>query len=141
MPYDTGRTEDADETVYNRDVLDGITAAFIRGSRAQFVSAHEDFGYCLFADFGGKKHRVPARIAGHVHADTVRRDNIGLLSVTTMLGGRSNSGLAFGDDGVKYAHEPFSATETSFDIFTFDPEEYTLKATRYGAGKDRKFDI
>jgi hypothetical protein len=58
-----------------------------------------------------------------------------------MLGGRSNSGLAFGDDGVKYAHEPFSATETSFDIFTFDPEEYTLKATRYGAGKDRKFDI
>ena len=141
MPFDTDRKEDANETVYNRDALDGITAAFIRGSRAQFISAHEDFGYCIFADFGGKKHRVPVRIAGHVHADTARRDAIGLLSVTTMLGGRSNSGLAAGDDGEIYAHEPFSAVETSFDIFTFSPEEYTLTATRYGAGKDRIFDL
>ena len=141
MPFDTDRKDDVSETVYNRDVLDGITAAFIRGSRAQFISAHEDFGYSLFADFGGKRHRVPARIAGHIHADTVRRDSLGLLSITTMLGGRSNSGLAAGDDGVVYAHEPFSAAETSFDIFTFDPEEYCLTATRYGPGKDRKFDI
>jgi 3',5'-cyclic AMP phosphodiesterase CpdA len=141
MPFDTDRKEDASETVYNRDALDGITAAFMRGARAQLVSAHEDFGYSVFADFGGKKHRVPARIAGHVHADTVRTDKLGLLSITTMLGGRSGSGLAFGDDGIKYAHEPFTADETSFDIFTFSPEEYTLKATRYGTGKDRVFDL
>ena len=139
-PFYEQYSEDG-ETVYNRDILDGITKAFMRGSRAQFISAHEDFGYCIFADFGGKKHRVPARIAGHCHADQVRTDGLGLVSVTTMLGGRSNSGLAFGDDGVKYAHEPFSAEETSFDIFTFDPEQYTLTATRYGAGKDRTFDI
>ena len=139
-PFDIIYTEEG-ETVYNADVLDKITQAFIRGARAQFISAHEDFGYCLFADFGGKRHRVPARIAGHCHSDRVRVDSLGLLSITTMLGGRSNSGLAFGDDGVKYAHEPFSAKETSFDIFTFDPEEYTLIATRYGAGKDRTFDI
>ena len=139
-PFDSTHSEDG-ETYYNADVLDKITQAFIRGARTQFVSAHEDFGYCLFADFGGKRRRVPARIAGHCHADCTRTDNIGLLSVTTMLGGRSNSGLAFGDDGVKYAHEPFSAIETSFDIFTFDPEEYTLTATRYGAGKDRAFPL
>jgi hypothetical protein len=58
-----------------------------------------------------------------------------------MLGGRSNSGLAAGDDGAVYAHEPFTAAETSFDIFTFCPEKYTLTATRYGAGKDRVFDL
>ncbi len=139
-PFDKEYSEEG-ETVYNRDALDGITAAFIRGARAQFISAHEDFGYCLFADFGGKKHRVPARIAGHNHADTVLKDQLGLLSITTMLGGRNNSGLAAGDDGVKYSHEPFTAVETSFDIFTFSPEEYTLTATRYGAGKDRVFDI
>ena len=132
---------EAGESFYNRDALDGITAAFIRGARARFFSAHEDFGYSLFADFGGKKHRVPVRIAGHCHADTAHVDESGLLSVTTMLGGRNNSGLAVGDDGEKYSHELFSATETSFDIFTFSPEEYTLTATRYGAGKDRKFDI
>lgn len=139
-PFDENYCESG-ETVYNRDALDGITRAFMRGARAQFVSAHEDFGYWIFADFGGKKHRVPARIAGHCHADTVRRDELGLLCVTTMLGGRSNSGLAAGDDGVVYTHEPFSAAETSFDIFTFSPEEYTLVSTRYGTGKDRKFDI
>ena len=33
------------------------------------------------------------------------------------------------------------AGDTSVDIFTFDPEEYTLTATRYGSGEDRKFDI
>lgn len=139
-PFDENYCESG-ETVYNRDALDGITQAFMRGACAQFVSAHEDFGYWIFADFGGKKHRVPARIAGHCHADTVRRDELGLLCVTTMLGGRSNSGLAFGDDGIKYSHEPFTAEETSFDIFTFSPDEYTLTATRYGAGKDRIFDI
>ena len=141
MPFDTEYEPDSGDTVYNRDALDAITAAFIRGSRVQLISAHEDFGYCLFADFGGKKHRVPVRIAGHVHADKTRRDKLGLLSVTTMLSGRSNSGHAVGDDGVIYAHEPFSASETSFDIFTFSPDDYTLTATRYGAGKDRAFNI
>ena len=139
-PFDKCHAEEG-ESYYNIDVIDKITSAFIRGARAQFVSAHEDFGYCIFADFGGKPHRVPARIAGHCHADCAKKDDIGLLSITTMLGGRSNSGLAFGDDGIKYAHEPFSANETSFDIFTFDPEAYTLTATRYGAGKDRTFPI
>lgn len=140
MPFDSEHREEG-ETVYNRDALDKITEAFIKGSSLRLMNAHEDFGYCIFADFGGKKHRVPVRIAGHCHADTVRRDALGLPSVTTMLGGRNNSGLATGDDGVKYSHKLFSATETSMDIFTFDPEEYTLTATRYGAGKDRIFDI
>ena len=140
MPFDSGHREEG-ETVYNKDAVDKITEAFIKGSSLRLMNAHEDFGYCIFADFGGKKHRVPVRIAGHCHADTVRRDALGLPSVTTMLGGRNNSGLATGDDGVKYSHKLFSATETSMDIFTFDPEEYTLTATRYGAGKDRIFDI
>ena len=141
MPFDTDRCEDTNETVYNRDTLDAITAAFIRGARTQLISSHEDFGYALFVDFEGKKHRVPVRIAGHVHSDTARYDKLGLLSVTTMLSGRSNSGLAAGDDGTVYAHDPFTASETSFDIFTFSPDDYTLTATRYGAGKDRVFNI
>ncbi|MBQ8404786.1 MAG: metallophosphoesterase [Clostridia bacterium] len=133
--------EETNETIYNADVLDKITQAFVRGAKAQFINAHEDFGYSIFADFGGKAHRVPVRIAGHCHADRACVDDMGLLSVTTMLAGRNNSGLAVGDDGEKYSHEPFSATETSFDIFTFSPEHNTLVATRYGAGKSRKFDI
>ena len=141
MPFDTARKEDENETVYNRDALDAITAAFMRGARTRLISAHEDFGYCIFADFGGKKHRIPARISGHVHTDTTRTDALGLLSVTTMLGGRSNSGHAAGDDGEIYTHEIFTAAETSFDIFTFSPDDYTLTATRYGTGKDRTFDI
>ncbi len=139
-PFD-GNHKEAGETLHNADVLDKITQAFIRGARARFVSTHEDFGYSIFADFGGKPHRVPARIAGHVHADCACVDDIGLLSLTTMLAGRNASGLALGDDGEKYSHEPFSATETSFDIFTFSPEKNTLVATRYGAGKSRKFNI
>ncbi len=139
-PFDSNH-EEAGETLRNADVLDKITEAFIRGAKARFICAHEDFGYSIFADFGGKPHRVPARIAGHCHADSACVDNIGLLSVTTMLAGRNASGLAAGDDGEKYSHEPFSATETSFDIFTFCPEQNTIVATRYGAGKSRKFDI
>ncbi len=139
-PFDMEHKEPG-ETLHNADVLDNITQAFVRGARARFINAHEDFGYSIFADFGGKPHRVPARIAGHVHADCACTDDIGLLSITTMLAGRNSSGLAAGDDGEKYAHTPFSAKETSFDIFTFSPEQNTLVATRYGAGKSRKFDI
>ena len=137
LPFNNNNS-DEHENIYNTDVLDKITQAFIRGSRAQFISSHEDFGYCINADFSDKKHRVPARISGHCHADTSSIDNIGLLSVTTMLGGRNNSGLAKGE---KYPHTPFSETETSMDIFTFDPIEYTLTATRYGSGENRVFNI
>ncbi len=140
MMFDNNHADDG-ENVYNKDVLNKITAAFIRGAKARFIDTHEDFGYNIFADFGGKPHRVPLRLAGHCHADRACIDEIGLLSVTTMLAGRSNSGLAIGDDGVKYSHEPFSAIETSFDIFSFSPEQNTLVATRYGAGKSRKFNI
>ena len=140
IPFDSKLSE-TNETVYNKAVLDKITTAFIRGAKARFINTHEDFGYNIFADFGGKTHRVPVRISGHCHADSACIDDIGLLSVTTMLAGRNNSGLAVGDDGVEYSHEPFSATETSFDIFTFSPVQNTLVATRYGAGKSRKFDI
>ena len=58
-----------------------------------------------------------------------------------MLAGRKNSGWKPNDKGVFFEREPYSDKETSVDIFTFDPEEYTLTATRYGSGEDRKFDI
>ena len=45
------------------------------------------------------------------------------------------------DSGEGWETEPFSATETIMDIFTFDSQNYTLSATRYGSGKDRTFSL
>ena len=45
------------------------------------------------------------------------------------------------ENGVFFEREPMSDKETSLDIFTFDPEAYTLSAVRYGSGEDRKFHI
>ena len=139
MPFDhVKHPEDLDST-YNYDALDKITQAFETGSSVKISSSHEDFGYNISADFSAQKHNVPARISAHCHTDTQSVDKAGFLSITTMLAGRKNSGMGAGDDGIIYEREPFSATETSMDIFTFDPDNYTLSATRYGSGKDRTF--
>ena len=140
LPFDMYHPEEED-IIYNRDVVNDITKAFVRGGSGRFVNAHEDFGYCLSADFGGKPHRV-FRIGGHCHRDFTCVDEIGLLSVTTMLAGRKCSGMNKpGDDGVVYDREPFTVTETSMDIFTIDPEENLLTANRYGCGRNRKSNV
>ncbi len=141
MPFDHVRHKEDLDSTHNYDTLDKITQAFENGGFVKLSSSHPDFGYNISVDFGGKKHNVPARISGHCHKDTQTIDPAGFLSVTTMLAGRKNSGMAVGDDGILYEREPYSALETSMDIFTFDPEEYTLSATRYGGGKSRTFTL
>lgn len=129
------------ESVYNEDALERITEAFICGGAARLVSSHEDFGYCLFADFKGEKHRV-LRIGGHCHRDLWRKNGMGTLSVSTTLAGRKCSGLPKPEaDGTAYEREPFSSKETSVDIFTLEPLENTLSAIRYGSGKNRFFEL
>lgn len=141
MPFDHVRHNYSNEFIYNTDALDALTVAFSHGEKLRIESSHEDLGYDISADFQGKTHNIPARISGHCHIDTQSIDPVGFLSVTTMLAGRKNSGMDAGDDGIIYEREPYSAFETSMDIFTFDPEEYTLSATRYGSGKSRTFTL
>ena len=43
--------------------------------------------------------------------------------------------------GILYEREPYSANETSMDIFTFSPSRKMIFATRYGSGVDRKFPL
>ena len=129
------------EFVENYDAMNNILKAFENGSYFCAKREHEDFGFDIEADFIGKKHRIPAKITGHCHADLCFAERAGFLNITTMLAGRKNSGWKPNDKGVLFEREPYSDKETSVDIFTFDPEEYTLTATRYGSGEDRKFDI
>lgn len=139
MPFDSERHpgEEGDVT-RNLDAVDAIIKAFVAGDKLHIVGGDEDFEYDICADFGGKTHRVPARIAGHCHVDTVSADKAGFLSVTTMLAGRKASGMGVGDDSIRYEREPYSASETSMDIFTFSPKEDKLTATRYGGGVSRE---
>lgn len=141
MPFDQIRHPSGEETRYNIEAFEKILSAFINGESIHITNDHPDFGFDICADFSGEKHNAPAGIAGHCHVDTQSMTSYGLLSITTMLAGRKNSGMGAGDDGIVYEREPYSATETSMDIFTFDPEKYTLTATRYGSGKDRTFEI
>lgn len=141
MPFDHIRHNYSGENIYNDDAVDAITTAFSCAEKLHIESQHEDFGYNISVDFQGETHNIPARISAHCHIDTQTIDPAGFLSVTTMLAGRKNSGMDVGDDGVLYEREPYSAIETSMDIFTFDPEEYTLSATRYGSGKSRTFTL
>ena len=141
QPFDHERHPEDLELTYNHDALDKITQTFENGGTAELSSAHPDFGYNIFADFGGIPHNIPVRISGHCHIDTQSVDKAGFLSVTTMLAGRKNSGMAAGDNGIIYERVPFSALETSMDIFTFDPQNYTLSATRYGSGENRIFPL
>lgn len=138
-PFETERT--GSEPKENEDALNAITKAFANGESLHISREHADFGYDITADFTGEKHNVPARIGGHCHFDSCGIDPCGFLSITTMLGGRKNSGMHVGDDGVEYPRERYTETETSVDIFTFDPDGYTLTATRYGSGVDRAFEI
>ncbi len=138
-PFETERTKS--EPKENEDALNAITRAFANGEKLHITRDHADFGYDITADFRGEKHNVPARIGGHCHFDSCGIDPAGFFSITTMLGGRKNSGMSIGDDGVMYPRERYTETETSVDIFTFSPDEYTLTATRYGSGVDRIFKI
>lgn len=122
----------------NAEVVDTIIQAFVQGERLDISGGEEDFWYDIHVDFGGKKHCVPARIGGHCHIDTLSTDKAGFLSVTTTLAGRKASGLGIGDDGILYERVPYSASETSMDIFTYCPKTGKLTATRYGAGVSRE---
>lgn len=129
------------EELENQDALNDILKAFMNGEKIDISREHEDFGFDIHADFTGKTHRIPAKIAGHCHADRAYVAPDGFLNITTMLAGRKNSGMHAGDNGITYERELFCDKETTIDIFTFSPSDYTLTATRYGSGEDRTFDI
>ncbi|MBR6744054.1 MAG: metallophosphoesterase [Clostridia bacterium] len=129
------------EKVENYDAMNRLLKAFANGEKISLSREHEDFGFAVTADFGGNTHRIPAKITGHCHADLTFKDESDFLYITTMLAGRKNSGWKPNENGVFFEREPLSDKETSLDIFTFDPEAYTLSAVRYGSGEDRKFDI
>lgn len=141
MPFDHVRHFSEEEPCYNADALDTIISCFADGKKVHVASTEPDFEFELSADFKGQPHNVPARIAGHCHVDTQSVDKAGFLSITSMLAGRKNSGMGVGDNGVTYEREPYSASETSMDIFTFSPKKYTLEATRYGLGESRTFNL
>lgn len=123
------------------DALDRITTAFVKGEKLRIFSDDPDFSYSIDADFSGSSHSVPARIAGHCHCDTVTYDKAGFLEITTLSAGRKISGISPDDAGILYEREPYSASETSMDIFTFSPSRDMIFATRYGSGVDRKFPL
>lgn len=135
--YDRHPGEGGADTI-NADAVDAIIKAFINGEKIHKIGTVEDFEYEICVDFGGKKHKVPARISGHCHSDTVSVDKEGFLSVTTTSAGRKASGLHAGDDGILYDRVPYSAAETGMDIFTYSPKQGKLTATRYGAGVSRE---
>lgn len=126
---------------HNADALNAITKAFRDGESLHITSDHPDFGYDISADFGGKKHNVIARIAGHIHIDTARIDRAGFLDITTMLSGRKASGLLANENGTKFDREPFCKNETAVDIFTVSPARKKIYITRYGSGENREIDI
>ena len=129
------------EDIENYDAANALLKAFVDGCAVSLKREHEDFGLDIEADFGGEAHRIPAKITGHCHADLTYKDECGFLYITTMLAGRKNSGWKPNENGVFFEREPLSNKETSVDIFTFDPEAYTLSAVRYGSGEDRSFEI
>jgi len=129
------------EKVENYDAMNRLLKAFENGEALRLGREHEDFGFDISADFRGEAHRIPAKITGHCHADLTFKDESDFLYITTMLAGRKNSGWKPNADGVFFEREPLSDKETSVDIFTFDPDAYTLTATRYGSGEDRAFSI
>ena len=129
------------EKIENYDAMNALLRAFTDGKSVSISREHEDFGFDINADFSGQTHRIPAKITGHCHADLTFKDESDFLYIMTMLAGRKNSGWKPNENGVFFEREPMSDKETSVDIFTFDPEAYTLTATRYGSGEDRKFKI
>ena len=139
IPFDDIRH--AESVRIGGDALDRITRAFVRGETLCLSSDTPDFSYRIQADFRNGSHFIPARIAGHCHCDTVTYDKAGFLSITTMSAGRKISGIAPDDAGILYEREPYSASETAMDIFTFSPLRQMIFATRYGSGVDRKFPL
>ena len=128
------------EKIENYEAMNAILKAFAEGGNVSLKRDHEDFGFDIRTNFDGA-HRIPAKVTGHCHADLTYKDESGFLYITTMLAGRKNSGWKPNAEGIFFERELLCDKETSVDIFTFDPEEYTLSAVRYGSGVDRKFEI
>ena len=136
IPFPDSFASDGDAV--NGDALAGITLAFQRGGSYEKTVCSGDFPCDVKVDFGGVKSSVIARISGHTHADAHLYKN-GTLDISTAAAGRNASGKAKDENGNDLTKIPFSAFETCFDIFCVNKARGTIRAIRYGVGKNREF--
>lgn len=93
--------------------------------------------WSINADFtDNPSNEVIACICGHTHSDkTTVIDGIRLISTTCAAHGLPST---LEDDTIVWPSYQ-AATETAFDIFTFDRANRRINATRYGLGISRQF--
>ena len=83
-------------------------------------------------------------VHGHIHnfkVDTITGTSVTRISVPNAGHGRENQygetyGVNWGED-TTYSKVPGTAADTSFCVFTIDPEEKVIYADHYGAGYSR----
>lgn len=113
--------------MHNNDILVNILNAYKNGSSYVASSQDGDFPYDINVNYNNIQGIIISDIAGHQHQDINGiYENIPFIGTTTARYENRN--------------EPSGeVTNTSFDIFTIDTENRTIKATRFGYGNDREF--
>lgn len=123
------------EYIRNQEIILGLIKAFREGTTFELATSHEisEYNAHITADFRGRGGEFAVWVTGHTHEDRVKVvDDVLCLSVLS-------------DWNHQHARLPMQRTngtinEHAFDIFTIDPANHKIYATRIGAGEDREFD-
>ena len=117
------------------DAIWGIIQAFKNKSTFAVTSTLTDFEYSVSVDYtSNASDDVIACINGHTHKDLSGVQN-GILLITTTASGFGVN--AYDSTGNLISRSINTVSETSFDIFSIDRINRTIKASRYGAGQNR----
>lgn len=120
-------------SIRDREVMVGVLNAFKNKTTYNGKYAGE-FGYdavSVSVDFTNAKGNLVGYFSGHNHVDSIEN-----TSGITVVGTRSDAKQENTDD-LKAERIEGTITEQSFDVFTVNPTNRTIYATKIGAGADR----
>lgn len=113
----------------------GIIQAYKNKGRYSKTSTLDGYEYSVDVDYTANgSDEVIACINGHTHRD-VSATQDGVLLLSTCASGYGQS--TYDSEGTKITQVLNTKSETSYDIYSFDRINRTIKASRYGAGQNR----
>lgn len=119
------------------DALWGMIQAFKNKATYSKVSTLTDYEYSVDVDYSNNgSSEVIACINGHTHRDLSATQD-GVLLISTTASGFEQT--KYDSTGTQITQTLNTQTETSYDIYSFDRINRTIKASRYGAGQNRNW--
>ena len=135
IPVDQSASVTHDGGINNGDVVRGILGAAKNGTSYSCSATTGNLAHDAYSvDYTGNAKDIIAIISGHTHCDKFTTVN-GIKNITTVCSKCEASTEATASLTIP-SRTAGTNTEDSWVIFTVDPDQRTIYATRYGAGED-----